>query len=240
MASNSDNYEFAKSIEPQSIGAYTAYADKQYNSINDINNGVYQTNGGLTSVEWDLISIYNYGNYFDASDLYMALPIVMVATLSNGAAILAPPTGAAALCTLKSGYQNLIHQIEITANGKTIHDMQAFQNLYTNFKMLSSMTSNDLECNAVTLGLSPTIDNEKSMRYFSAVAGAGVPQNGIGITNNIVYNINASNGQVNAKQNYNASNGALLSRSQRIVDTTAAGNSWNNFTALVSSYLLVN
>ena len=37
MASNSDNYEFAKSIEPQTIGAYTAYADKQYSSINDIN-----------------------------------------------------------------------------------------------------------------------------------------------------------------------------------------------------------
>ena len=127
----------------------------------------------------------------------MALPIVMVATCSNGAAILAAPAaGAAALCTLKSGYQNLIHQIEITANGKTIHDMQAFQNLYTNFKMLSSMTANDLECNAVTLGLSPTIDNEKSMRYFPTVAGAGVGQNGIGITNNLVYNLAASNGQV--------------------------------------------
>ena len=56
----------------------------------------------------------------------MVLHIAMIATLSNGAAIVTPPNGASALCTLKSGYQNRIHQIDITANGKTVHDIQAF------------------------------------------------------------------------------------------------------------------
>ena len=38
MASNSDNYEFAKSATPQSVSSYSAFSDKQYNFINDINN----------------------------------------------------------------------------------------------------------------------------------------------------------------------------------------------------------
>ena len=51
---NSDNYEFSKSSAPQSTSAYSPYVDKQNNYINDINNGVYSNNSGLTLVQWDL------------------------------------------------------------------------------------------------------------------------------------------------------------------------------------------
>lgn len=34
---NSDNYEFSKSSAPQSTSDYSAYTDKQWNYINDIN-----------------------------------------------------------------------------------------------------------------------------------------------------------------------------------------------------------
>ena len=229
MASNSDNYEFAKSATPQSVSSYSAFSDKQYGFLNDVNNGVYSTNGGLTSVEWDLTSIYNSSNYSDASNLFMTIPIVLVATTSNGAVLTAPPTGASSLVTLKNGYQGLVHQIEITANGKTIHDTQAFQSLYTNFKMLSSMSANDLQCNAPTLGLAPMLDNEKSMRYFSAAAPGGTAQNGIGITNNLAFNIATATGLVAAAQNSNSFNPAVAARASRIADTTATGNAWNNF-----------
>ena len=37
MASNSDNYEFAKSATPQSVSSYSAFSDKQYNFLNDVN-----------------------------------------------------------------------------------------------------------------------------------------------------------------------------------------------------------
>ena len=55
-----DNYEYNRSMEPQSENQYSPYTDKQYNSyINDINSGVYQNNG-LSLVQFDLSSIYNY------------------------------------------------------------------------------------------------------------------------------------------------------------------------------------
>ena len=112
---NSDNYEFAKSSEAQSASNYTAYTDKQWNYINDINSGVYSNNSGLTLIQWDLTSIYNSAGFSDASDLYLAVPIMMTAAYSTGAAIEAPNATSAnyALMSLKSNYQHLIHQIEI-------------------------------------------------------------------------------------------------------------------------------
>ncbi|MCJ7689083.1 MAG: hypothetical protein MUO60_07175, partial [Clostridiaceae bacterium] len=80
---NSDNYEFSKSSTPQSVENYSPYVDKQPNYLNDTNNGVYANNSGLTLVNWDLTSIYNSSGFSDASDLYLALPIVMVAAFSG-------------------------------------------------------------------------------------------------------------------------------------------------------------
>jgi hypothetical protein len=50
---NSDNYEFSKSSAPQGVGEYSPYTDKAWNSINDINSGVY-SNSGLSLVQFDL------------------------------------------------------------------------------------------------------------------------------------------------------------------------------------------
>ena len=80
---NSDNYEFSKATMPQSTSAYSAYTDKQWNYINDINSGVYSNNSGLSLVTWDLTSIYNSAGFSDASDLYLAIPIVMCAACSS-------------------------------------------------------------------------------------------------------------------------------------------------------------
>jgi hypothetical protein len=64
--------------EPQSLGDYSPYVDKQYTEyINDINNGVY-VNNSLTLVNFDLGQIYNSNKYLDTSDLYCVLPITMV------------------------------------------------------------------------------------------------------------------------------------------------------------------
>ena len=179
---NSDNYEFSKSSAPQSVGDYTAYSNKQWNYINDINSGVYQNNG-LSLVQWDLTSIYNGGQFTDVSDLYMVVPIVTVATASNGATLVAPPTQAYSLCALKSNYQHLIHQIEIVANGKVVNDMQPFVSVFKNFKMLSEMSATDLQSTNLSLGLSTVLDNEKSVKWTvgSGTTAGATGQPGIGL-----------------------------------------------------------
>ena len=151
---NSDNYEFSKSSSPQDPSDYSAYTDKQWNYVNDINSGVYNTSG-QSLVQFDLSNIYNSG-LSDVSDLYLAIPIVMVAACSAGATLVAPGSCGYSLCALKSNYQHLIHQIEVVANGKVINDMQPFVSVYKNFKLLSSLSSTDQQATVMSLGLSNT------------------------------------------------------------------------------------
>ena len=116
----SDNYEFEKSSRPQDIDDYSPYTDKQYNGfINDLNGGVY-TNTSLSLVQFDLGQIYNSQKFTDTNDLFMVLPITMVACHSSGASAVAPVNGNSQLLTMKTNFINLIHQADLQINGKTV------------------------------------------------------------------------------------------------------------------------
>ena len=113
----SDNYEFMKACEPQSIGDYSPYSDKQSNQyINDLNNGVY-TNNSLTLLNFDLGQIYNSQKFTDTSELTVVLPIVMVAAYGDASGNATPVAmggrGQSYLCNIKSNFVNLIHQADL-------------------------------------------------------------------------------------------------------------------------------
>ena len=226
---NSDTYTFAKSSAPQGVDMYSPYQEKQWQYLNDINSGVYSNNSGLTNVQFDLTSIYNSGQFCDTADLFLTIPIIMTAAAvsANNAAI-APIAGnsLSSLLTMKSNFQHLIHQIEIVSNGKTVNDTQPFISLYENFKLLSSMSTNDLKQFGSSFGLAEEIDNEKSVQW-SPLAAQYTPQLGVGLCNNRAYVSAAAGGSSSdvqaipaAAQNTNCINKALARRSTRVVDTT--------------------
>ena len=177
----------------------------------DLSGGVYQSQNSL--IEFDLSSIYRSDGYSDVSDYYCVIPTCMVAcAIDNAGGTVAVPTAGFALCSLKNNYQNLIHSVEMTLNGKTIHDHQSFVNIYSNFKMLSSMSPSDLKSNNTNFGMAPDLDNHKSMRFRTATVGAAtVGVSGFGITNNIPFDTTASFLQT-IKQNDGKGNPALLQR----------------------------
>ena len=160
----------------------------------------------------------------------MVVPIVTVATASNGATLVAPPTQAYSLCALKSNYQHLIHQIEIVANGKVVNDMQPFVSVFKNFKMLSELSATDLESTNLTLGLSTVLDNDKSVRWTvsNGVTGGATGQPGIGLCNNLPFPISGIAAGPVAVQNNNQHNEAIYNRVSRTLDTT--NGSYNNLT----------
>jgi len=231
---NSDNYEFSKSSTPQSVENYSPYIDKQHNFLNDTNNGVYANNSGLTLVNWDLTSIYNSAGFSDASDLYLALPIVMVAAFSAaapGSPPIAPGTSAAySLLSMKSNYQHMIHSIEIKCNGQTVEQTQPFVSVLKNFQLLSTMSATDLKNLSVSLGMSEVLDNEKSVQWQTVAPAAG-PSSGIGLCNNKAFGIVASGPDQliqNSLQNGGTVNGAIQKRVSRFVDASKAnGASYN-------------
>jgi hypothetical protein len=152
---------------------------------------------------------------------------MVACTVTSAGATLAVPTSGYALCSLKNNYQNLIHSVEMVLNGKTIHDHQSFVNIYSNFKMLSSMSPSDLKSNNTNFGMASDLDNHRSMEFLTAaVTGVSTGTSGFGITNNNPFDTAASMLQT-IKQNDGKGNPALLQRINRTVDTTT-NSSFNN------------
>ena len=128
----SDNYEYEKAMQPQATDDYSPYIDKQSNGyINDINNGVY-TNNSLTLVNFDLGQIYNSMKFTDTNDLFVVLPITMVAAYSAATtgAILTPTSGSSNLCSIKTNFVNLIHQAVPIIVRNVIKRFSYYRSLY--------------------------------------------------------------------------------------------------------------
>jgi hypothetical protein len=224
----SDNYQFAKSEEVQGVDKYSPYEEKQFQYIPDINSGVYANNSGLTTVQFDLASIYSSNKFTDTSDLFLTIPLVMTAkhTAANGTPF-APTASAWAMCSLKNGFHHLIHQAELKVNGKTLHDSQGFTNIAKNFKLLSSMTESDLKNMASSLGMSDCLDSTASSRFKTTAPGAGVLNGGIGVNNNRVFDGTEVSLGYDAKvgfQGSSAVNSALAKRAGRIISLASNAN----------------
>lgn len=173
-----DAYEFMKSSNVQKPN--TPYSSKQWNYVNDINNGVY-SNQGQTLLQYDLTSIFNSSRFVDASSMFFLIPITRVAAYSSGTAIIAPGTGGAhfALTALRNNNVNLIHSADISIQGKTIEQQTPYINKAVDFRMLSEMSRNDLQALGATLGISE-LDNPYSVHWNNnTVATANYSGNGV-------------------------------------------------------------
>jgi len=141
----SDNYEFEKSRIPQGVEYESPYASKGWSYIPDINSGIYSNSGGSCLVNFDLTSIYNSQQMVDPSQMFVAVPITLVTALTANSAITAPVAGYGwSYAGLKAGYWNLLHQADLTLNGKPVETTQSFLNVYTHIRMLSQMSTDDL------------------------------------------------------------------------------------------------
>jgi len=216
-------------MEPQSEGQYSPYSDKQFNSyINDINSGVY-TNNGLSLVQFDLSSIYNSTKFTDVADAFVVIPIVMAAAFSTATAngLVTPGAGNVNLLSLKNNFIHLIHQADLTIQGKQIEDAQPFINIAKHFQMLSEMSTGDLATIGYSLGISE-LDSAKSKVYNGSTTATVTTKSGNGMTNNRPFTEVAVVGGLGdnitctSNQFANVVNTGLQKRLGRYVDTTAA------------------
>lgn len=227
-----DTYELQKAQMPQSLSDETPYESKQYNFVNDINAGVY-TNSQTTLVQFDLSSIYNSGKDIDLSQMYLTVPMIYTGCYTNGANPLVPSANAGNefLITPKNGSWNLIQSMEVVVNGQTVIQQTPNVNFYTNFKILSQMSADDLKTLGRTLGFYP--DDVLSYLYngsASALSGTVGPVFGNGLCNNMIFPMSnqavASDNPLtdlqNIAENYctagSVFNKALQYRSQRIAN----------------------
>lgn len=238
-----DNYEFNRSMHSQSENEYSPYTDKQYNSyINDINSGVY-ANNGLSLVQFDLSSIYNSSRFTDCDDLFVVLPITMVAAFSTSTAgtLVAPTNGNVNLLSLKNNFIHLIHQADLSINGKTAEDVQPFINIPKHFQMLSEMSINDVKTIGYSIGMTEP-DNWKSKVYNGSTTAAVTTKSGNGMTNNRPFVPQASylggwkdNTTSTATQFDKCVNNSIQQRLGRYVDTS--GGSGNGLYGTTTAFI---
>jgi hypothetical protein len=235
-----DNYEYNRSMHKQTDNDYSPYADKQSNNyINDINSGVYQNNG-LSLVQFDLSSIYNSSVVSDTNDLFVVIPIVMVAAFSTSAGngtLVTPQNGNVNLLSLKNNFIHLIHQADISINNKsTGEDLQPLVNIAKHFQMLSEMSYGDLNQVGYTLGISKP-DNWKSKVYNGSTSAYTKTKSGNGMTNNRPFVPTSTNGGLpinntcTSTQFSTCVNDAIGYRLGRYTDTTANQNGFYGTTA---------
>jgi hypothetical protein len=241
-----DNYQFQKSSMPQGISKYTPYVDKQFNFINDINNGVY-TNSGQSLIQYDLTSIYNSAKLTDTSDHYCVIPTCTVAAYTaNNGALVAPTAGSSSLITLKTNNACVVHQVDLQINGKTIDQVQAYHNIICGWWMASQMSINDLREVGRTIGWASTLDSPSSGLYATQTANGNFFP---GISNNKPFLANAASDVqlIGGTQNAGCVNRAIQEKIQWTVDATrdgqglAVGGVANNFyPTLVDANQLIN
>ena len=239
-----DSFEFHKSTQPQGLDLGTPYSSKQWQYVNDINGGVYSQNG-LTLVQFDLSSIYNSATMVDMSQAYITIPLVyQVAFVSNttSGTLVAPTAGATwSSVGLKNGYFQLLNGYDIQVNGKTLEQYQGFSNAAITFKMLSTMSQDDLANLGPSLGMGSVLDNWESIRYnnnWSSTANQTFPAQasttpgGNGITNCYPFGLaNPNGGDQTAvtpgPQGLGTYNKGLYSRMVKVADQTGIAGAQN-------------
>ncbi len=247
---SSDKFQFAKSNTSQSIDDIEPFVSEAFNYVNDINSGVYSGNGS-TLVNFDLSSIYNSSRCVDLSRSYVTIPVVYcgayTAAATNTPLALTANISYFQQLALKFNGAQLIHQIELSVNGKTIEQIMPYSNVWNTLRLVSQMSQDELNQYGMSTGLGSKLDNAESLRFNSGAFIAATPftnfannavypslttgtflgvpatvggNGGNGLCNNIIYGTNSNDGDQTAPgtQNSGTYNIGAYYRVNRICD----------------------
>jgi hypothetical protein len=242
---NVDQFDYMQSMTPQGVELNKPYVSKNYNFINDINNGVYSNSNGLTLVQYDLTSIFNSSTATNPSDHFLIVPTVTAMQLStNLGASVAPNAKSFSAVGLKSGTNCTVHSADIAIDGRTVVQIQPFTNIISNINLVSQMSVDDLKLHGRLRGLSLAgLDNPNSMVYTPAVGAADpVFSSQPGIVNNQIFNTGTilnEDQTINGIQNFHTCNTALKQRTAWAYNASAGG-SQNNFIGTLNTTATYN
>jgi hypothetical protein len=146
------------------------FIEKDMLYIQDQNNGSYSG-----QIQFDCSSLANNNRYLSYSEAYFQFPIVITA---KGTGADYSTLFKAFSIGLKNGYYQFIDQIQVDLNQQNVVQLQNNLNVLVNYKLLTSMSQDDLEKLGPVLGVYP--DSSDSYQYANADNA-----NGDGYSNNI-------------------------------------------------------
>lgn len=148
MASESDQYVYMDSIEPQEN--LNLFEDKKYTYITDSNSNAGNFGGG--QVQFNLETLNSQSQFLDLKESYIQLPIKLQLTSAGGTALAANSINTA---TLKSAFTNFVDSIQIVINGVTVQTATIYNNIDANFRYITDWSKQELDKYGPTLNIAP-------------------------------------------------------------------------------------
>lgn len=158
-------------LSSQTEGSPTVFVRKDWLSLLDNQNGSYSGNQSVI----DTSQLSNSNRYMSYANAYLQIPMVMTLTADAvGVAFL--PTAAATTCDyacgLKNWFGSIIHSVQAEWNGVTIIQQTNFQGLYNSFKLMTTLSVNDILSSGSEIGFYP--DDALSVVFNAAASVNGI------------------------------------------------------------------
>lgn len=198
-------YDLASMTE----GSPSVFVKKDWLSILDNQNGNYRGNQSVV----DTSQLSNSNKYMNYREAYLAVPLVLSA---SGAGIGTTSTAATAgdyAIGLKNWYGTLIHSMTLDLNGTTIIQQTPFCSMWNIFKLITSLSYQDILTQGASIGFYP--DSALSTSFQTAAN-----TDGLGTCNN--QNFQAFTIVSGAANSYDVGNVGFLKR-QQYINYDAAG-----------------
>ena len=163
-------------MSSQSEGSPSVFVRKDWLSILDNQNQNYQGNQSVI----DTSQLANSNKYMNYREAYFLCPLVLTLT-GQGSSTYFTPASAITSCDyavgLKNWYGSVVHSFTLDYNGTTIIQQTPYVGMWNTFKLMTSLSYDDLITQSSQLGFYP--DNALAWSYVSASS-----QSGIGVCNN--------------------------------------------------------
>ena len=181
MSSSADKFVFDLSSEIES--STNVFVKKDWINILDNMNQNYASNQSVI----DTSQLSNSNKYMSYREAYLIVPMLLTITNPSAATgvTLFRPSVAATSCDysigLKSWYGQIIHSFTLDYQGTTVIQQTPYINMYNSFRLLTSMSLQDVMSQGSTIGFYP--DDPLSFQFNTVAAGG---TGGSGTCNNMI------------------------------------------------------
>jgi hypothetical protein len=222
-------------MSSQSEGSPQVFVKKDYLSILDNQNQSYVGNQSVI----DTSQLANSNKYMNYREAYIAMPLILTLTgltpvggaIATYPAPFTPATSAESadyVMGLKNWYGSMIHSFTLDYNGTTIVQQTPYSGMWNTFKLMTSLSLDDLTTQGSTIGFFP--DTSTSVK-FNSTADTNAP---IGTYNN--QNGNFSQVVSGAFASATIGNSGLLSRQTCwTFDPAGVAGNASTFSTLIST-----
>lgn len=154
-------------LTQETEGSPNIFIRKDWLSIMDNMNGSYQSNQSVI----DTSQIANANKWMNYREAYLSVPMLLTMTTpainGNNGNISDGSIG------LKNWFGSIIHSLTVDYNGSTIIQQTPFINMWNSFKLITSLSYNDLITQGAVMGFYP--DTAGSWTYDAAAVSTIAP-----------------------------------------------------------------